>query len=102
VPSKLKFEDGPCKHCAKRKICRARGLCFVCSRTPEIRVRYAPKGRAEGWYGGETRASGRLPAEPTHHPPGSEGKIAVMAERAARGESCFHPQDARNAPGAEG
>lgn len=37
---------------------------------------------------------GRLPAEPTSALPGTPDKIAVMRERAARGESLFHPQDA--------
>jgi hypothetical protein len=35
------------------------------------------------------------PATPTGHPPGSPEKIATMRERAARGESVFHPLDAR-------
>lgn len=33
--------------------------------------------------------------EPTPHPPGSEGKIAALAARAARGEPLFHPGDSR-------
>ncbi|MCS7166236.1 MAG: hypothetical protein RMI91_01820 [Gemmatales bacterium] len=37
---------------------------------------------------------GRLPAVPTAALPGTPGKIEVMAQRAARGESLFHPQDA--------
>ncbi|GBD37546.1 hypothetical protein HRbin36_02681 [bacterium HR36] len=37
---------------------------------------------------------GRLPAEPTAALPGTPDKIAVMAQRAARGETLFHPQDA--------
>lgn len=38
----------------------------------------------------------RLPAEPTAHPPGSPGKIAVMEARYARGEHVHHPLDARS------
>lgn len=34
-----------------------------------------------------------MPGEPTQYPPGSPGKIAIMAERAARGEALFHPLD---------
>jgi len=34
-----------------------------------------------------------LPGEPTDAPPGSEKKICVMTERAARGEALFHPLD---------
>jgi len=37
---------------------------------------------------------GRLPQEPTTALPGTPDKVAVMAERAARGESLFHPHDA--------
>ncbi len=35
------------------------------------------------------------PGEPTSYPPGSDGKLAVLAERAARGERLHHPLDAR-------
>jgi hypothetical protein len=35
-----------------------------------------------------------LPDHPTDARPGSEEKIAIMAERAAAGCSCFHPKDA--------
>jgi hypothetical protein len=35
-----------------------------------------------------------LPDRPTEAAPGSEEKIAIMAERAAAGRSCFHPKDA--------
>lgn len=34
------------------------------------------------------------PDTPTDHPPGSPGKLAVLADRAARGEDLFHPDDA--------
>lgn len=37
---------------------------------------------------------GRLPQEPTTALPGTPDKVAVMAERAARGETLFHPDDA--------
>ncbi|HEV3257278.1 MAG TPA: hypothetical protein VG013_10390 [Gemmataceae bacterium] len=33
------------------------------------------------------------PGEPTEAPPGSEVKIRIMTERAARGEPLFHPLD---------
>jgi len=34
-----------------------------------------------------------LPGEPTEAPPGSELKIRILTERAARGEPLFHPLD---------
>jgi hypothetical protein len=41
---------------------------------------------------------GRLPQEPTPALPGSEQKIRVMTERAARREQLFHPMDGLVAP----
>lgn len=35
-----------------------------------------------------------LPAAPTQAEPGSPAKIAIMQERARRGEALFHPLDA--------
>ena len=45
------------------------------------------------------RRAGSLPHEPTDAPPGSEQKIRIMIERAARREQLFHPLDG---PGARG
>jgi hypothetical protein len=42
----------------------------------------------------EAAPSLRIPT-PTAFLPGSPGKVAVLAERAARGEQLFHPADAR-------
>lgn len=39
--------------------------------------------------------AGRRPLNPTAAWPGSAAKIAVMRRRASRGESLFHPDDAR-------
>lgn len=36
-----------------------------------------------------------LTPEPTTHPPGSPGKLAVLIARAAAGEVLWHPDDAR-------
>lgn len=36
-----------------------------------------------------------LPDRPTHHLPGTPGKIAVMRRRAAKRQQLFHPDDAR-------
>lgn len=35
-----------------------------------------------------------LPKHPTHHPPGSPGKLLVMMHRYAAGVSLWHPRDA--------
>lgn len=37
---------------------------------------------------------GKMPSEPTHYAPGSPEKIAVMRDRASRGEKLHHPEDA--------
>jgi hypothetical protein len=37
---------------------------------------------------------GRLPSRPTRALPGTPAKITAMTERAAQGESLFHPEDA--------
>jgi hypothetical protein len=44
------------------------------------------------------RADQPLPAQVTDHLPGAPGKLAVLAERAARGEQLFHPRDAKLPP----
>lgn len=86
-----------CKHCDKVYRCnRGRGLCATCYYTPEIKVLYPPgntngSGRRSEWA---DRNPVRPAAYPTSHPPGTFGKMDVMAERAMRGESLFHPHDA--------
>ena len=41
------------------------------------------------------QSQGRRPAESTPFEPGTDGKKEVMRLRAGRGESCFHPDDAK-------
>lgn len=43
----------------------------------------------------ESTRHGRLPAQPTHHYPGSVAKLDVMAERLLRNECLFHPGDVK-------
>jgi carbon storage regulator CsrA len=43
------------------------------------------------------RPSYPLP-EPTQELPGTEGKIAVLTQRASRGQQLFHPQDKKGPP----
>jgi hypothetical protein len=38
---------------------------------------------------------GRTPKHPTVHEPGTRGKVEEMRSRVARGEGCFHLDDAR-------
>lgn len=81
-----------CLHCKRNKAQRGkRGLCFSCHQDREIRALYplACKPPDDGVR------PGHAPAKPTHHPPGSWEKLKVMCERFDRGESLFHPGDAK-------
>ena len=57
-----------------------------------IRVRY-PVACSEG--GGDCHGRATQADEPTHAWPGSEEKIAVLTERAARRQELWHPEDGR-------
>ena len=82
-----------CRHCLRTKSNRPRGLCWSCYYSPGVRDRYpstsiyARRGVAD--FNG--RAS--LPT-PTDAVPGSAEKVAVLAERARRGQALWHPLDA--------
>ena len=85
-----------CQHCHRRAVSRPRGLCWTCFGTAGVRDLYpvsaAPSNVRGVGNGGSRRP---LPAEPTHHPPGTDEKMAVLERRAAAGEQLFHPDDAR-------
>ena len=82
-----------CRHCHERKVNRPKGLCFSCYYRDGVRVMYpsTSKFAARGTGLGNRRRP--LPIEPTDARPGSALKVAVMMERAARGELLFHPKD---------
>jgi hypothetical protein len=69
-------------------------LCWGCYNTPGVRDLYRSTSKFASRKVGLGHAPGRLPAEPTSAPPGSEAKVQVMCERAARRENLFHPDDA--------
>lgn len=83
-----------CRHCGVKPISRPRGLCWPCYYTPgvlalfPITSKYARRGSGQGH-----RMNAPHAATPTHAEPGSDEKIRVLAERAARGEQLFHPED---------
>jgi hypothetical protein len=84
-------ERKPCAHCKLTKAITCRGLCSRCYSTPGVRCCYGrPATRGVGLGNAP-----KMPVHPTDAPPGSERKMRVMHERLARGESCFHPLDAR-------
>ena len=82
----------PCRHCGANRCNRARGLCWVCYHTPGLREQYPPTSK----YAARGVGSGFFAppaAEPTDHPPGSPGKVAVLMGRARAGTALFHPDD---------
>lgn len=94
------FIDNPCKHCKEKKVSRPRGLCWTCYYTPGVRENYLsaspklamclrdPDSCVLDFYGHADE-----PEKPTDAKPGSEEKIRILAERAAKGQSLFHKDD---------
>lgn len=84
-----------CVYCNRRKANRPRQLCWSCYYTPGVRessqmIRSDSTRRPPtADYNGPSK----LPVDSTQATPGSEEKIAVMEERALRGESLWHPDD---------
>lgn len=84
-----------CIHCHKRLITRPRQLCRGCYYSPGLRERYPPKivntdSRGSGIANKRTLP---LPPEPTQTRPGSEERILVLQDRAAKGFQLWHPDD---------
>ena len=82
-----------CRHCKRCKASRARGLCWGCSLRPDVRALYPSASKYAARGIGHGGAPVVLPAEPTAAPTGTEAKLRVMRERAARRECLFHPAD---------
>jgi hypothetical protein len=83
-----------CQHCRERPAHRPRGLCRPCFTDRDIRRQYRPiRGR---YYGSRDRyCNAPLPEVATKAAPGSPEKIRVLAQRFARRESLFHPDDVK-------
>lgn len=82
-----------CRHCQKVRSNRPRGLCWSCYYRPGVREMYPSTSKfarrgVEDYYG-----KSKLPEKPTAALPGSEEKIAILAERARMKQSLFHPDD---------
>lgn len=82
-----------CRHCRKRKANRPRWLCWSCYYRPEVCNRYKPKCPTSADPAGNPGV--RLPDDPTDTLPGSKERVAVLMQRAERGESLHHPLDRR-------
>lgn len=83
-----------CVHCGRHPASRPRGLCWGCYYAPGLRVRYPRTNKFAVRGPEDSRGSVRPPREPTAARPGSPEKVAVLAERARRRVSLWHPADA--------
>jgi hypothetical protein len=85
-----------CRHCLVRHATRARSLCWRCSLDPAVRALHplGPRHRCDRRGVEDFNGAGR-PCVPTRAQPNTAEKLAVLAERAAAGQSLFHRDDAR-------
>ena len=91
----LKFDPKrKCRHCRHPKVTRPRGLCWRCYAEPGVRDQYQSTSKFAARPDVRDSYSTRpLPATPTTAQPGSQAKVQVLRERAARGEALHHPLD---------
>lgn len=90
---------GVCRHCNRNRVGRPRGLCTACYYRPGVRDLYPSTHPFARFGSGQGTGNRPLPPEPTRHPPGSPGKLAVLEERAAAGVGLHHPRDAGHGEG---
>jgi hypothetical protein len=83
-----------CRHCKKTKSNRPRGLCWSCYYKPGVRDLYPSTSKFARRGVGNFNGVAPLPADSTDALPGSEAKILILMERAARREALWHPEDA--------
>ncbi len=83
-----------CRHCQRKKANRPRGLCWTCYYTPGLRDRFASTSKFARRGVGNFNGLPPLPDQPTDALPGSEEKIRVLIDRAAKRQALFHPADA--------
>ena len=78
----------PCLHCGVNPHGRSKALCVVCYKDLGIRWRYSKKRERQE----NANKPGGLP-EPTEALPGTEEKIEVLADRVAKRQVPWHPED---------
>lgn len=83
-----------CRHCGRVPVNRPRGLCWSCYYKPGIREQYPSTSKFGRRGVGHSNRRCPLPAAPTSALPGSPEKVAILEQRASRGESLWHPNDA--------
>lgn len=82
-----------CRHCCERHANRPRQLCWRCYYTPGVKDQY-PNGNSYLCGMGNSIEESVLDDEgPTDTSPGTADRLAVLASRARRGKSLFHPGD---------
>lgn len=86
-----------CRHCGHPKVTRPRGLCWTCYHQPGIRAEYASESKYAR-RGVRDQSGAKKTPEPTDALPGTAEKVAVLRQRAARGEQLWHPLDRTNGP----
>jgi hypothetical protein len=84
-----------CRHCQKVRSNRPRGLCWSCYYTPGVREQYPSTSKYARRGVSDFNGHAHVAAKPTGALPGTEEKVAVLAERARLGLSLWHPRDAR-------
>src|SRR6266542_1135108 len=88
-----------CRHCNRVKANRPRGLCWTCYYTPGVREQFPSTSKFARRGVGDFNGNAPLSDQPTLASPGSEAKIIVLMERAARRQALFHPFDSIFASG---
>jgi hypothetical protein len=83
-----------CRHCQKTPVNRPRGLCWSCYYRPGVRDLYPSTSKYARRGVGNFTGPAPLPETPTEALPGSPEKLAILAERARRKQSLWHPADA--------
>lgn len=82
-----------CRHCEKSKVSRPRGLCWTCYYRPGIKELYPSTSKYARRGVGNFFGAAPLPTCATSAEPGSEAKIAILAERARLRQTLWHPDD---------
>jgi hypothetical protein len=83
-----------CRHCNRARSNRPRGLCWSCYYTPGIRDQYPSTSKFARRGVSDFNGQIKLPSGPTSAFPGTPEKVAILEQRAARGEALWHPEDA--------
>lgn len=96
--SEHKLRRTICRHCRQSSVNRPRGLCWSCYYKPGIRELYPSTSKYARRGVGNFCGNAPLPVAPTESLPGTAERLVVLAERAARHEALWHPDDALAEP----